>query len=259
MIKDFIEKSQLWKIISHSDFYQRLRFPGDFKNRKVELNFYKDFLRSYPSKNNLIFDVGANMGHKSVVFSKLAKKVVAFEPSEKLFDHLKSRFHNSNVSVFNYALGSTVSEAEIYLVEDNEAYNSLNRKHIETTAASRGIANLDTVKRKKIKVEVLENFILRYGVPKYIKIDVEGYELEVLKGIQSVVPLLSFEANLPEFYPETTKAIEYLAKISKDRYIYNFANDNFFLEDVFMSKVEAMEYIKDTKFIYLEIYARLLE
>ncbi len=92
-------------------------------------------------------------------------------------------------------MGDIVGNSDIYLVENNEAYNSLNRKHIETTTTSRGIANLETVKCQKVKVEVLENFIHKFGTPKYIKIDVEGYELEVLKGLQTAVPLLSFEAN----------------------------------------------------------------
>lgn len=257
MIKFYIKRTRLWKVISTSKIYQRLRFPEDFKKRQVEPNFYKGFLKSHKSKNKLIFDVGANRGHKSAVFSELAKRVIAFEPSEKLFDHLQRRFQNTNVLIFNCALGSEVSEADIFLVENNEAYNSLNQKHIETTTASRGIANLDTVKRQKIKVEVLENFIGEFGVPKYIKIDVEGYELQVLKGLQTVVPLLSFEANLPEFSVETTKSLEYLDELSKGEYVYNFANDNFFLEEEFVTKDEAIAYIKATKLNYLEIYVRI--
>ena len=258
MIKSYIKKTQLWKIICKSPLYQRLRFPEEFKNSQVEPNFYKSFLKSHNSRNNLIFDVGANRGHKSAVFSKLAKNVIAFEPSEKLFEHLIQRFQNTNVSVFNLALGGKVAEAEIFVVEHNEAYNSLNQKHIETTTASRGIANLETVKRQKVKVETLENFIGKFGVPKYVKIDVEGYELEVLKGLKTVVPLVSIEANLPEFRAETITSIEYLDKLSHGKYEYNFANDHFFLANAFLAKNEAIEYIRDTKLNYLEIYAKLL-
>ncbi len=258
MIKSYIKKSRLWKKISYSDLYQRLRFPGEFKKRQEEPNFYKNFLRNHPAKNNLIFDVGANRGHKSAVFSKLAKKVIAFEPSEKLYVHLKRRFEDTNISLFNYALGSSVFESEIYLVEDNEAYNSLNKKHIETTTTSRGIANLETVKRQDIKVEKLENFIEKFGTPKYIKIDVEGYELEVLKGLKTPVPLLSFEANLPEFCGETIQAIKYLAEISTNRYRFNFANDNYFLKEKFLNKEEAISFIRFTKLRYLEIFVKLI-
>ena len=259
MIKSYIKKSKLWKAISNSDLYQSLRFPAEFKERQVEPNFYKRFLKSHKSGNKLIFDVGANRGHKSAIFSKLASKVIAFEPSEKLFEHLQSRFKNSKVSVFNYALGESVSETELFLVEHNEAYNSLNKKHIQTTTTSRGIANLDTVKRQKIKVEVLENFIRKFGVPKYIKIDVEGYELEVLKGLNTPVPLISIEANLPEFLAETISSIEYLNDLSGGSYVFNFANDNFFLEEKFMNASETVKYLEKTKLHYLEIYAKMLK
>lgn len=257
MIKSYLRKTRLWKAISHSDLYQRLRFPEEFRKSQEEPDFYKTFLKSHPAKNNLIFDVGANMGHKSLVFSKLAKKVIAFEPSRKLFEHLQRRYENSNVSVFNYALGNIVSEKELYLVESNEAYNSLNKKHIETTTSSRGIATLETVKRQIVKVETLENFIQQFKIPKYIKIDVEGFELEVLRGLKTPVPLISFEANLPEFRSESILSIEYLNEISSGRYRFNFATGNYFLNHDFQEMEEAIRFIKGTDLRYVEIYVRL--
>lgn len=258
MIKRYLKKSLLWKYISKSNNYQKLRFPKEYKKRKIEPDFYKAFLKSHESKSRLIFDVGANLGHKSGIFSKIAKEVLAFEPSKKLFDHLQQRFQNTNVQVFNYALGSEIADAEIFVVEDNEAYNSINRKHIETTTSLRGIATLETVKRQKTKIEILENFIRKFGVPKYIKIDVEGFELEVLKGLHTAVPLLSFEANLPEFKDETIQSIKYLNKLSNGKYRFNFSNDHFFLEEDFMNSELAINYINHTKLEYLEIYAKLI-
>ena len=257
MFKAFIKKIIFWKKISNSDIYQRVRFPSEFKERQVEPNFYRKFLGSHPAKNKLIFDVGANMGHKSLIFSKLAKKVVAFEPSKKLFGFLQQRFKNSNITLFNYALGSSVSESKIYVVENNEAYNSLNKKHIETTTSNRGIATLETVKRQIVKVETLENFIQKFKIPKYIKIDVEGFELEVLRGLRTPVPLISFEANLPEFRSESILSIEYLDEISSGRYRFNFATGNYFLKQDFLEMEEAIRFIKETDLRYVEIYVRL--
>lgn len=257
MIKEFIKSILFWKAISKSKIYRRMRFPSEFKKWQVEPEFYKKFLRSHPSKNNLIFDVGANIGNKSKIFSSLANRVVAFEPSDKLFNFLQLKFKDSNVTLYNCALGSRVAESMMYVVENNEAYNSLNIKHIETTASYKGIANLDSVKRKKIKVDTVENFIQKFGVPKYIKIDVEGYELEVLKGLKTPVPLLSFEANLPEFCNETIQSIKYLDELSPDNYTFNFATGNFFLEENYMIKEDAINYIENTPLFYLEVFARL--
>ena len=257
MIKAIIKKTRIWKKVSGSDLYQRLRFPKEFKKSQEEPNFYKNFLKIHPSKNNLIFDVGANKGNKAKIFSKLSKKVVAFEPSEKLYNLLKGKFRNFNIIILNCALGSRVSESQMYLVEKNEAYNSLNKKHIETTTSSRGIATLNSVKIQKVKVEVIENFIQKYGIPKYIKIDVEGYELEVLKGLLTPVPMLSFEANLPEFLEEAIQSILLLDNLSPEGYRFNFVNDLNFLEEEFMNKNEAINYLRNMKGRYLEIYAIL--
>lgn len=255
MIKGYLKKSALWKKISHSDLYKSFRFPEEYKRLQEEPNFYKKFLKMHPAKDNLIFDVGANRGHKSVIFSKLSRKVISFEPSEKLYLFLKERFKNTNVAVYNCALGSENTETELYIVEDNEAYNSLNKKHFETTTASRGIATMNTVKHQKIKVRVLEDFIKKNGVPKYIKIDVEGYEYEVIQGLKTAVALLSFEANLPEFCEESVQTIEYLESLDHKGYKYNFATVHSFLLENFVQKDKAKEFIRNSQLNYLEVFA----
>ena len=258
VVKVILKKIRLWDAIMYSNLYQKYKYPKKFKKQKEEEKFYKFFLKSHPAKNDLIFDVGANIGSKSKIFSKLAKNIIAFEPSPKLFSFLQTKFRNTNVKVYNYALGTNVSKSFLYIVEENEAYNSLKKKHIITTVSSRGIATLDSVKKEKIKIEKLENFITKFGIPKYIKIDVEGYEYEVLKGMETVVPLLSFEVNLPEFLNESLKAIAYLQNISSNKYLFNFSSStNSFLENEFLSAEKAKFFLQKTDLSYLEIYAYL--
>lgn len=256
-IKSYLKQTQIWKFISKSDFYNRIRDPDNYRKLQEEPNFYKMILKMHPSKNDLIFDIGANIGSKSIIFSKLARRVVSFEPSIKLFDFLQKKFEDSNVLVYNYALGEQVSTSNLYIVENNEAYNSLNKKHIEITATSRKIATLNSVKHQQVKVEIVEHFITEFGLPKYIKIDVEGYEYEVIKGLESIVPIVSFEANLPEFREESIHVIEYLDVLSLSRYKYNFTVFNSFIAVNFMAKEEAIEFLINTKLEYVEIYAIL--
>ncbi|WP_034886445.1 FkbM family methyltransferase [Gillisia sp. JM1] len=257
MIKFYLKKTQLWKFISQSTIYKKFRDPENYRKQQVEPNFYKRILKMHPSRNNLIFDVGANIGSKSIIFSKLARKVVSFEPSEKLFIFLQKKFANTNVILFNYALGNSVSKSDLYIVENNEAYNSLNKKHIEITATSRNIATIDTVKHQQVNVEIIENFITKFGIPKYIKIDVEGYEYEVIKGLKTTVPIISFEANLPEFSEESIQIIKYLDELSLNRYKYNFTVSNSFIMKNFIAKEEAINFLIDTNLQYVEIYAIL--
>jgi len=132
----------------------------------------------------------------------------------------------------------------------------LNKKHRETTTTLRGITNMATVKYKKIQVEIIENLIQKFWVPKYIKIDVEGYEHEVIMGLKTPVPLLSFEANLPEFLVESIQTINHLDLISFNKYRFNFATSNSFLNEKFIGKEDAIQFLRRTPLQYIEIYVK---
>jgi hypothetical protein len=66
--------------------------------------------------------------------------------------------------------------------------------------------------------------IRSYGRPFYIKIDVEGHEASVLKGMQSVIPFVSFEVNLPQFRPEALQCVETLENLAAGGH-FNYAPD----------------------------------
>lgn len=254
-IKSTLKNTTVWIKLSNSNCYQWLRYPEQHKRHLKEHNFYKELFNS--SKINLIFDVGANIGTKSSIFSHLATQVVAFEPSLKLFTFLKKRFRYSNVFVINCALGNDVSELDFYEIIDNEAYNSLSRKHIESTVTQRQVATIETVRKTIVKVDTLENFIRKYGTPEYIKIDVEGYEFQVIQGLKKAVQLVSFEANLPEFQQESIQIIQYLRGVSDNSYCFNFTTDNVFLLDSFTTSEDAIKFLCSTRLRYLEVYAKL--
>lgn len=259
-VKKKLKDTGLWVRFSHSDFYQKLRMPNSYQKQVAELSFYKGILDTINFKRIVIFDVGANIGNKIHIFTKLASKVVAFEPSNSAYNILKKRFTSSNVTIYQCALGSIRSEQVLYKIDNNEAYNSLSSKHIASTVSNRGIATINTVQQSKVKVEVIENFISNSEIPIYIKIDVEGYELEVIKGLKTCVPLISFEANLPEFTNETIEIMNYLSLLSMNGYKYNFSIDNnSLLFEEFIGKKEASHFLTTTQERYIEIYARLTE
>lgn len=256
MLRSFIARSFLWKSITGSNWYFKLRDPKGFARFKKELDFYKGLLERRPEKNNLIFDIGANMGRKSFFFSKLSKNVFAFEPGDRLYNYLIRRFKNSNVEIVNSALGSSISVAQYYQLEDNQAYNSLSEKHLKTTVYKNGIST-NAITGKKVDIITLEKCIEDYGSPKYIKIDVEGYEEEVIKGLKRIIPIISFEANLPDFKEETTRIINYLDELSSFEYRYNYTKDLSFILPEFISGEEMQKIIANYQGTYMEIYVVL--
>ncbi|HYH16767.1 MAG TPA: FkbM family methyltransferase, partial [Flavisolibacter sp.] len=68
----------------------------------------------------------------------------------------------------------------------------------------------------------LDSLISKYGCPKFCKIDVEGYELQVLKGLHQPLPLISLEYCVPEMTNDLIECISYLQHLSPNG-IFNYS------------------------------------
>jgi FkbM family methyltransferase len=190
------------------------RFRHDARNISQK-KFYQRFITS----GDLVFDVGANIGQRSKIFAELAGKVVAVEPQAFCVRHLKSRFRfNSKVVIETVALAEEESEAVMWQ-SDSHVISSMSRKFIETMGQGtfRG-SKWD--KEVRVPTKTLDQLIAKYGLPEWLKIDVEGYELNVLKGLTQAVPIMSFE-YAPELLTDTAACIERIHEISA-HYHFNY-------------------------------------
>ena len=93
-IKDYLRYSKFHY------FILRFKNPKYIKFIKDEIKFHENFL--VPDK--IIFDLGANMGDKSHIFSFFTKKIILYEPEENLVDQLKLRFRKQNSIIINKIL-----------------------------------------------------------------------------------------------------------------------------------------------------------
>lgn len=253
-IRKKLKKIPLWYKISQSDAYMQIRKPLFYKEQLEELKFYKSLLGDC---NKLIFDVGANKGHKSWIFSKLAEKVVMFEPDTNHLKILRMRFgHNHKFFIHDCALSSEAGESSYFYFKNNTGYNTLSEKHINTVVTNRGLLENDTVHITKIRTDTLNNFILKYGVPDYIKIDVEGFELPVIQGLKKPVPLLSFEANLPEFLNESLQILDYLEALLNSRCGFNYSVNNQLELPKFIGVQDFKIFLQHTSLNNLEVYCK---
>ncbi len=164
-----------------------------------EIKFHKKFLK----KNDLIFDIGANRGDKTFIFSKVARKIIAYEPEDKMFSILVNRFTEKNIILKKKLLSDKIKKNNFYIVKDNEAYSSIIKK---SHKIFKNIVHGKVIVKKKLST-TLNVEIKKFGIPKYIKIDCEGAEKLILKNINYTVPVISFEVNLPEFFNECKSII----------------------------------------------------
>jgi len=126
-------------------------------------------------------DIGANWGLMTLFMSKYSHHVYSFEPVPWIYKDLSKKFHGANVSVFDCALGNTDGEFLISIPwignRRLETRSSLSKDFIDETILGEQIARVDKV---NVKVRRLDDLnITNVG---FVKIDVEGFEMEVLEG-----------------------------------------------------------------------------
>jgi FkbM family methyltransferase len=202
------------------DAYWRVADPRLVEERKQELAFFRNTLVGF-RKNDLIFDVGANRGVKAEIFLKLGARVIAVDPDVSNQKTLTERFltyrlRRKPLVVVGKAVSDRNGRETFWVSEPGFEMNTLNAKWAETLEKDPARFGRTFAFREKKQVETitLERLISTYGQPLYIKIEVEGYEPNVLKGLQTAVPYLSFEVNLPDFKSEGEQCIARLREIA---------------------------------------------
>ena len=213
MIKKLLVKFKLYNFFRHSFLYYlilRIKNPEYIRSLDRDYIFFKKIL----IKKKIIFDIGSNQGDKAYVFSKLAKKVVLFEPNKEDYQFLNYRFKNNNkIIIENLAIAKKKENKRYFLpLKNNNAYNTLNYKR------QKFLENKFTtlVKKSYVKTETINFYISKYGIPDFVKIDVEGLELEILKNLKKKykkdISIICFEANIPLFLKETLMIINLFYK-----------------------------------------------
>jgi FkbM family methyltransferase len=204
------------------DLYWTLACKRIIDDRRSEIDFYRHVLGGF-REGDLIFDVGANQGYKTGIFLTLGARVVAMEPDAECLDILQQRFVNYRLrrkplTIVGKAISDSSSVQTMWIDEPGSAKNTLSRKWVEGLRQddSRFGHTLGFTNCVRIETVPLEELISTHGLPYYIKIDVEGHELSVLRGLRRPVPYLSFEVNLPEFRPEGIEGVRLLACLTSD-------------------------------------------
>lgn len=180
------------------------------------ISFYKDFLK----KGDLVFDIGSNMGNRIRPLLSLELKVVAIEPQMDCFQYLQRTFGNQ-ISLEQKGVGSKEEKKKMFISKSQNYLSSFSEDWIAKMKEQRfQDATWDNV--LEVEITTLDNLIRKYGVPKFIKIDVEGYELEVLNGLNSSIELISFEYAVPENLEGLLKCLNRLSEIN-DNYRCNYS------------------------------------
>ncbi len=151
--------------------------------------FYAGFI----GPDDLCFDIGAHAGNRSGVWAALGARVVAVEPQSTFMAYLRHRYADNNrVALVEEAVGAEQGMATLYVSERTPTVTTLSREWIGAVQEDTSFRRVRWDTAISVPVTTLDQLITRYGRPTFCKIDVEGFELEVLQGLSqpSCRPLL---------------------------------------------------------------------
>ena len=160
---------------------------GRAARERRELETFAGFYRAFVREGDLCFDIGANLGNRTRCFRHLGCRVVAVEPQASCFRQLQRSYgKDHDTHLIHQALGRTGGTATMRVSRDH-VLTSLSDAFIERTSASGRFANSSWDRTETVAVTTLDELIVRFGEPRFIKIDVEGAELLVLMGAEKIM------------------------------------------------------------------------
>lgn len=164
--------------------YEELRtIEAVFENGNIDESKIIEPILNMLQEGDTAFDIGANIGIHTILMAKKVGqngKIIAFEPEDNNYEALLNNININNlrnILPVNTALGDTFDEGNLHI-----------RKHIGTGAISL-IKTDDSQSCQKVEIRPGDFLVqkLKLPIPKVIKIDVEGYEYPVLKGLSKTL------------------------------------------------------------------------
>lgn len=239
------------KVLGNTTFYKRYQDKkiAAFKkqeeqNEKKQLPKRIEFYKKFIQQGDLVFDVGANVGNRVSVFLELGANVVAVEPQPACISTLEEKFGN-RITLEKVGLSKEPGTLEMYIANDS-TISTFSKEFIDNTSTNR-FSNYSWNSKVNVPIVTLESLILKYGIPQFCKIDVEGFELNVLEGLHTSIPYLSFEYCVPEMQQNMLQCIQRLYEITPNGKFNYSISENMELALAEWISFEAMLQLVQTK------------
>ena len=196
-------------------------YHGQPAKHRRAVRLYGEFL----GPGDVAFDIGAHVGGRVRTWRRLGARVVAVEPQPDCLRVLRLLFgRDRQVAIVAEAVGAKPGQARLGVSTATPTVSSMSQDWRESVAADRSFSRVRWDRSVEVDVTTLDELIAEHGVPAFCKIDVEGFEADVLAGLSQPVPALSFE-YLPPTHDGALAVLERVAEIgaAAGGYVYNYS------------------------------------
>lgn len=259
-LKNLLIRKKLYYTLKYSRlfrFYQLLLNRTEINQQKKEVNFYRSFLPAC----RLIFDIGANDGHKTEAFLELSEKVVSCEPDPENFKILQARFkkNKKRVVLENKALSEKEGLVHLHIHHPGSAFNTISNKWVQLLEKDNNQRWNESIKfsgEQTVEATTIDQLIAKYGAPDFIKIDAEGAEEWIINGLTQRVPYLSFEMLLPEYKKEMESCLAHLNYLDSNA-MYNLSRFEELVLPEFVSLPVLEDYLRNSNLLSFDIVVKM--
>lgn len=206
------------------------------------LAFYKSFI---DIQGKIVFDVGANIGLRTSIFKELGALVLSIDANSEMCKELKNRFGDS-ILIEN--VGVAKQPGILKLTKASSSTISTFKKEFLENVRSGIFKEYSFEKFQLSRVTSLDKLMDLYGMPQLIKIDVEGFEVEVLQGLSTPIKCIQFEYMFNydlgwDYFYECIHELKRLSPKYKFNFTraesYTFVNNRFYNLDEFLNQMNA--------------------
>ena len=189
---------------------------------------------------DLVFDIGAHAGNRVRAFAALGCRVVALEPQPDFAWLLRALYsRSSRVVVVESAVADVSGRRSLSVSERTPTVTTLAAGWRDARAGDPDFDRVQWNRQIEVDTTTLDRLIEQFGVPAFVKIDVEGSEPAVLAGLGRPVPALSFE-YLPRALQEVQACLARLITLGPYQFNWSVAESNQLASDQWLDAPELL-------------------
>lgn len=207
----------------------------------------KKFFRQFVKPGDLVFDVGASVGNLTHVYDSLGAKVISVEPQPACVLSLAKRFSDRNIIIEPVGVGQKPGKLKLYISSKNPTTTTFSKEFMGKSRHN----HRKWDEQIDINVITLDSLIQKYGKPNFCKIDVEGFEAEVLAGLSEKVNYLSFEFS-QEFIDHLSICLKLLESLGPAKFRYSLFQKYHIEPDSWINGADLIHKIRFSRIPYLQ-------